>query len=137
MKAGNLHTASSLIDLTKRAGNVSSVSVAKNGSAKSDQTGNAKPVKFAQELKTASSLQFSKHARARMHSRGIELSEQKLSDLNDAIEKANLKGAKETLVLTDDIAFVVSAPNKMVISAFDRAALRDGVFTSIDSAIII
>ena len=137
MKAGNLHTASSLIDLTKRPGSVSGGAVSKSDLAKSAKTAETKPTRFAEELKAASSLQFSKHARARMHSRGIELTEQKMSDLSNAVEKANLKGAKETLVLSDDIAFVVSASNKMVISAFDRSALRDGVFTSIDSAIII
>lgn len=134
MKVGNLQTTSSLIDLTKRAGNVSSGVEPKTDSTKSAET---KPTRFSEELKEASSVQFSKHAKARMHSRGIELTEQKLSDLSHAIEKASQKGAKETLVLSDDIAFVVSAPNKIVISAFDRAALRDGVFTSIDSAIII
>lgn len=137
MKVGNLQTTSSLIDLTKLAGNVSSGVEPKADSTKSAQTAESKSNRFSEELKAASSIQFSKHAKARMHSRGIELSEQKLSELSHAIEKANQKGAKETLVLSDDIAFVVSAPNKMVISAFDRAALRDGVFTSIDSAIII
>ncbi|MCH9032222.1 MAG: hypothetical protein IIB00_08195, partial [candidate division Zixibacteria bacterium] len=82
MKVDNLQTTSSLIDLTKRAGNISSGVAPKTDSAKSAQLDEPKATRFSEELKAASSIQFSKHARARMHSRGIELSEQKLSDLS-------------------------------------------------------
>jgi len=42
-----------------------------------------------------------------------------------------------TLILDDVAAYVVSVPNRTVITAFDRATLQDGVFTSIDSAVIL
>lgn len=80
---------------------------------------------------------FSAHARARLHSRGVELDEAKLEALSQAIDKAEAKGAKESLVLSDDAAYVVSVPNRTVITAFDRDNLRDGVFTAIDSAVIL
>ncbi|MEZ5359888.1 MAG: TIGR02530 family flagellar biosynthesis protein [Candidatus Zixiibacteriota bacterium] len=82
-------------------------------------------------------VQFSAHARARLHSRGVELSEDKLTALSNAIDKAEAKGARESLVLSEDAAYVVSVPNRTVITAFDRDNLRDGVFTSIDSAVIL
>lgn len=82
-------------------------------------------------------VQFSAHARARLHSRGVELSEDKLSALSDAIDKAEAKGSRESLVLSEDAAYVVSVKNRTVITAFDRDNLRDGVFTSIDSAVIL
>lgn len=82
-------------------------------------------------------VQFSAHARARLHSRGVELNEDKLNALSDAIDKAEAKGSKESLVLSDDAAYVVSVKNRTVITAFDRDNLRDGVFTSIDSAVIL
>jgi flagellar operon protein len=53
------------------------------------------------------------------------------------LDKAEAKGSKETLILFDDMAMVASVKNRTVITAFDRDKLREGVVTSIDSAIII
>ena len=92
---------------------------------------------FSEELSKAKSLNFSKHASQRLHSRGIEMSEERLTKLSDAVDKAADKGSRESLILDDSAAYVVSVPNRTVITAFDRANLREGVFTSIDSAIIL
>ncbi len=89
------------------------------------------------QLNGSGGIQFSKHAQARLHSRGIELNSEKLNQLSQAIDKAGTKGSKETLVLTDDSAFVVSVKNRMVITVFDKDNLREGVVTSIDSAVIM
>ena len=88
------------------------------------------------QLGGPSEIQFSKHAKARLHSRGIGITPERINQLIQAIEKADSKGSKETLVLTDDSAFVVSVKNRMVITVFDRDNLREGVVTSIDSAVI-
>ena len=80
---------------------------------------------------------FSKHASERLYSRGITLSAEQLHRLADAVDKANAKGSRETLVLTDEAALVVSVKSRTVITAFDRDNLRDGVVTAIDSAVII
>jgi len=65
------------------------------------------------------------------------MSEERLARLSDAVSKAADKGSKESLILDDDAAYVVSVPNRTVITAFDRSNLQDGIFTSIDSAIIL
>ena len=92
---------------------------------------------FSRELAGDRKVSFSKHASERLFSRGIALDQEKLNRLADAIDKAAAKGSKETLVLTDEAALVVSVKNRTVITAFDRENLRDGVVTSIDSAVII
>lgn len=92
---------------------------------------------FSRELAGDRKVTFSKHASERLFSRGITLTPEKLNRLADAIDKAAAKGSKETLVLTDEAALVVSVKNRTVITAFDRENLRDGVVTSIDSAVII
>ncbi|UCC45817.1 MAG: hypothetical protein JSU65_06895 [Candidatus Zixiibacteriota bacterium] len=92
---------------------------------------------FSRELAENRQIFFSKHAQERLHSRGINLSEETLSNIADAIDKAEVKGSRETLVLADEAAFVVSVKNRTVITAFDREHLREGVVTSIDSAVII
>lgn len=94
-------------------------------------------IAFSEELAQAKALNFSKHASQRLHSRGIEMSEERLTRLSDAVSKAADKGSKESLILDDSVAYVVSVPNRTVITAFDRSNLQDGVFTSIDSAIIL
>jgi flagellar operon protein len=88
-------------------------------------------------LEKTAGVQFSAHAKARLHSRGVELNQDKLDALSRAIDKAEAKGARESLVLSDEAAYVVSVKNRTVITAFDRDNLRDGVFTAIDSAVIL
>ena len=88
-------------------------------------------------LEKSAGVQFSAHAKARLHSRGVVLDQDKLDALSRAIDKAEAKGARESLVLSDEAAYVVSVKNRTVITAFDRDNLRDGVFTAIDSAVIL
>lgn len=92
---------------------------------------------FSQEMSRTNNLSFSRHAQQRLFSRGIELSDAKLNQLSQAIDKAAVKGSKDTLILDDTAAYVVSVPNRTVITAFGTDNLREGVFTSIDSAVIL
>ena len=128
VKINNYHRPVDLLEIARRNQN------AAKASGKSET-----PFKqmFSQELAADREVTFSKHAAARLHSRGIELSGEKLTQLADAIDKAESKGSKETLVLTDEAALVVSVKNRTVITAFDRDNLREGVVTSIDSAVIL
>ena len=90
---------------------------------------------FRGSLKRLESLQFSNHAVKRLIDRGVELTPDKARRLVDAVETARGKGAQDSLVLLDELAFVVSVNNKTVITACDMNGLKEGVFTKIDSAI--
>jgi len=92
---------------------------------------------FSQELADSREITFSKHAHERLYSRGITLTEEQINGIADAVDKAEGKGSKETLILSDNAAFVVSVKNRTVITAFDKDHLKEGVVTSIDSAVII
>ncbi len=92
---------------------------------------------FKAELNGGDSIQFSKHAEARIYSRGIKMDTETVGRLVKAIEKAEEKGSKETLILDKDSAYVVSVKNKTVITVFDKDSLRQGVVTAIDSAVIM
>ena len=92
---------------------------------------------FSRELAAQRNVTFSRHAQERLYSRGIELSEGHLNRLVDAIDKAETKGSKDTLILSDDAAFVVSVKERTVVTVFDPQHLREGVVTAIDSAVII
>jgi flagellar operon protein len=79
---------------------------------------------------------FSGHALQRLERRGIALDDQTLARLNGGVDRAAAKGSRSSVVLVDDSAFVVSVPNRTVITAVDREHMKDQVFTNIDSAVI-
>lgn len=83
------------------------------------------------------SLKFSQHAQQRMDARGIRLDPKQLTDLAAAVDKAGSKSARESLILMQDCAFVVSIPNKTVITIIDGDSIKENVFTNIDSAVIV
>jgi flagellar operon protein len=81
-------------------------------------------------------LQFSKHALARVERRGIELDSATLGRLSQGVQRAASKGSRDSLVLVDGTAFVVSVSNRTVITAVGSEHMKDNVFTNIDSAVI-
>jgi len=86
---------------------------------------------------TASSeLKFSKHAVMRLDNRNINLSGEQLMRLNEGTQKANAKGINESLVLVDELAFIVNIKNNTVITAMDQNEAKENVFTNIDGAVI-
>ncbi len=93
--------------------------------------------RLGNEIPKVGELKFSAHAQARMQSRGIELSPDQLVKLNEAVGRARDKGSKESLILTESAAFVVSVKNDTVITAVDRASLKEQVFTNIDSTVLL
>jgi flagellar operon protein len=84
----------------------------------------------------ATPLRWSAHARDRLAQRQIAITPEVALRLEDAVAKAAAKGAKESLVLVDNLAFVVSITNRTVITAVDQEGLREQVFTNIDSAVL-
>lgn len=85
----------------------------------------------------AAPLSFSQHAVSRLQERGIELAGSDLTRLESAVQKAEVKGAKESLIIMDNVAYVVSIVNRKVITAVNEASMQDNVFTNIDSAIFV
>lgn len=85
----------------------------------------------------ASQLKFSSHAMSRIKERSIEMNKDMVSKLEKAVDSAAQKGAKESLILTSDAAFIVSVKNKTVITVVDRNQMSGNVFTNIDSTVLI
>ncbi len=82
-------------------------------------------------------LKFSGHALARIQRREIVMDEAKLDKLRSAVDLADKKGARSSLVLMDDLALIVSIKNRTVITAIDGKHIKENVFTNIDSAVIV
>lgn len=81
-------------------------------------------------------VQFSNHATKRLEQRDISLSPEDFMRLAGAVDRAAGKGARESLVLLDDLALIVSVKNRKVITAIDTEAMKENVVTNIDSAVI-
>ena len=86
--------------------------------------------------KTAGSgeLKISKHAGERLRQRNIDLSDNQWLRLETGVKKAELKGIRESLIMVDDVAFIVNVNSNTVITAVDDN--DDKVFTNIDGAVI-
>ncbi len=81
-------------------------------------------------------VKFSKHAVDRMNSRGIQFSAGQMERLEKAVSQVEAKGGKESLVMIDDTALVVSVKNDTVVTVVGKEQLQNNVFTQIDSAVI-
>ncbi|MDP4097538.1 flagellar biosynthesis protein [Paenibacillus sp. P96] len=85
----------------------------------------------------AQTLTLSNHAVKRLEQRGIELGSEQMAKITSAVDKAAAKGAKESLILMQDMALIVNVQNRTVVTAMDKQSMKDNVFTQIDSAVII
>ncbi len=119
-----------------RFGNVAGVAGAANARPAAQASGTS----FAEVLKQAQApkeLRFSAHALKRLEERGIELTPADHARIERALEQAEAKGSRESLLLMDQLALVVSVPNRTVITAVARDGAEDAVFTNIDSAVVV
>ena len=83
----------------------------------------------------SSELKFSKHASERLISRNIDLSEAQKERLNHAVKAAEAKGIKESLVMMDNLAFIINVKNNTVVTAVTGGEER--IFSNIDGAVVV
>jgi flagellar operon protein len=87
--------------------------------------------------KEAEPLRFSKHATARLMDRNIEMTTDQINRLNQGKIEASEKGIKESLILVDQLAFIVNVKNNTVVTAMNNDDTDETkVFTNIDGAVI-
>jgi flagellar operon protein len=72
-----------------------------------------------------------------MQARGIRFSPEDLAKFESAMGKAESKGAKNTLLLSDAAAMIVNVKDKTVVTVMDKANLKENVFTNIDSTVMV
>jgi flagellar operon protein len=122
------------------AGSVAAGSVPAGASGTAASAGPTFSQLLADQLSTNAAqakLKFSGHAQQRLASRNITLTQDDLRRIGDAVTRVAAKGSRESLVMMDKAALVVSVPNRTVITAVDTSQLKDNIFTNIDSAVIV
>lgn len=82
-------------------------------------------------------VKFSKHAIGRLTDRNITLTDSQRERLNEGAVKAGAKGIKESLVIVDQMAFIVNIPNNTVVTAMNQQDADQQIFTNIDGAVIM
>lgn len=86
---------------------------------------------------TDAGVRFSKHAQSRLESRNIQLDSGDMQKLGDAVRRAADKGVQDSLVVMDRLAFIVSVPDRTVVTAMPVDEAGQNVFTNIDGAVIV
>ena len=102
-------------------------------SSKVENTDNG--ISFAETLSQTQNLRFSNHAQKRLEARNINLTADGITRLSNAVDKAEKRGGKESLVMVDDMAFIVNVRDRLVVTALDSKTRGEGVFTQIDSVV--
>ena len=90
----------------------------------------------ADNINSEGTVKFSKHAMNRLSLRNIELTQEQMQRLNQGKIEAGEKGIKDSLILIDQLAFIVNVPNNTVVTAMDQTENKSNVFTNIDGAVI-
>ena len=107
----------------------------KNTDKKANETATFDDI-FKSKIHNSDEVVFSKHANNRLESRNISLSSEQLGRLSAGVEKARVKNINESLVMMDNIAFIVNVKNNTVITALGQDE-GSSVFTNIDGAVIV
>ena len=93
--------------------------------------------KTAENAEKTAGVRFSKHAANRLAERNIELTDNQMERLQEGTMKAGAKGINESLVLVDQLAFIVNIPNHTVVTAMNQTEADENIFTNIDGAVIM
>ncbi len=108
----------------------------------SGKVSRTKQTHFTNELQSAlttnsNELIISKHAKQRLEQRGIAINEERWERIGEKVMEAKEMGVKESLVLLEDAALIVSANNRTVITAMDRKEASSQIFTNINGTILM
>lgn len=105
------------------------------GSVPSEVTPVGKPG-VASTSPAADGLTFSKHLNDRINRRNLDMSPEKRARLSDAVDRVADKGARDSVVLLDNLALLVNVKSRTVVTAIETEKMKHGVFTNIDAVVV-
>jgi len=89
------------------------------------------------QIKKEECFTISSHAAQRLNSRNIDFNDDDMKKVNEGINIADSKGAKQSLILYKDMALITSIKNRTVITALDKNESQGKIITNIDSVVMI
>lgn len=114
-----------------------SVGTAAAAPKKGSGGGFGKMLKELRDREGPVSVNFSRHAMARVEERGIELTPDLMDKLAGSIERAQEKGATNILAFDATQAFILNVPYGRVVTAMSQAEMKENIFTNIDGAVLL
>ena len=114
-----------------------SVSVNTDIQQRNDNHKRKTEIDFEELLNSEKKLKFSSHAQKRMESRNITINADEMRKIEDGVAKLRNKGCQDSVILSNERAYVISIKNNTVVTIVDEASLRDNVFTNIDSMTLV
>ena len=120
-----------------RSGAVNRKAPVENRSLSASENKQGKSADFSEVFRSSmEGVRFSAHAATRIKSRNIEMTPEIMGKLEKAVSGAAGKGARDSLIIMKNLAFIVNIPNRTVITAMDGESIKENIFTNIDSAVI-
>lgn len=99
--------------------------------------GNPFSLHLQQAIQENNKLTLSKHAKERLEQRDITITDKRWQEIEQKVNEAKKLGVKESLVLLDDAALIISAKNNTVITAMNRQEATTQIFTNINGTIVL
>lgn len=82
-------------------------------------------------------VRLSNHALKRISERKLKIDGAEYLKLREGINKLKAKGGKESLVVTDNAAYIIDVDKDTVVTAIEKDSMKENVFTNIDSTVFI
>jgi flagellar operon protein len=82
-------------------------------------------------------LKFSGHASKRLKERELVVDSSEYLKLKDGVNKLKNMGGQDSLIITNNAAYIVDVSNSTIVTALDKNKMQDNVFTNIDSTLIL
>jgi len=82
-------------------------------------------------------VKLSGHAKKRLEERNLSMDGNEFLKIRDGIDKLKEKGGKDSLIVTNQAAYIVDVDNQTVVTAMDKDDMAENVFTKIDSTLFI
>lgn len=98
--------------------------------------------KFAETLQESMEgsipkLSLSKHAQIRLQQRNIDIQPETWKKVEEKVQEAKKMGVKDSLVLLQNAALIVSVKNNVVVTAMGREEANSQIFTNINGTILM
>ena len=89
------------------------------------------------EKKSEAGVKLSGHAKKRLEERNLTMDGNEFLKIRDGIDKLKEKGGKDSLIVTNQAAYIVDVDKQTVVTAMDKNDMAENVFTKIDSTLFI
>ena len=90
-----------------------------------------------QEKPVHGGINLSSHAVKRLQERNIDFRGDEYMKVKEAMGKLREKGGQNSLIVSDQAAYIVDVRNNKLVTAVDKESMSENIFTKIDSTMFI